>query len=433
MIDVSIAATGFCLLILMMALGFHVAVAMFAVSIAGAVAYLGVPAALEYGTQLWGAGNNFVLTAIPLFVLLGEILVRGGFTDKMYRSLADWLYWLPGGLLHTNIVASGMLAAVSGSSVATAATIGTIAIPALEHRKYDQRMVLGSIAAGATLGILIPPSINLILYGAMTGNSVGKLYLAGIIPGILLALLFMGVIVVWGLRSPGMGREAETIDPLGVRLRRLKDLLPPVVIFTLVMGSIYLGWATPTESAALAVVGAFFLTALAGRLSFKMLHECFERTILITAMILLITSAAFYLTFVLGLMGVPEIMADFVTRLNASPSSLILALTIFYLILGCFFDALAMIVGTIPIVYPMTMAVGIDPIWFGIFLVLMAELALITPPMGMNLYVVQGVRKEGSISTVIVGTLPFLVVMLLFVFLVFAFPFLVTWLPEVAF
>ena len=194
-------------------------------------------------------------------------------------------------------------------------------------------MVLGSIAAGATLGILIPPSINLILYGAMTGNSVGKLYLAGIIPGILLALLFMGVIVVWGLRSPGMGSEAETVDPLGVRLRRLKDLLPPVVIFTLVMGSIYLGWATPTESAALAVVGAFALTALAGRLSFKMLHECFERTILIMAMILLITSAAFYLTFVLGLMGVPEIMADFVTRLNASPSSLILALTIFYLIL----------------------------------------------------------------------------------------------------
>ena len=202
----------------------------------------------------------------------------------------------------------------------------------------------------------------------------------------------------------------EGIDLVGVSTN-LKDLLPPVVIFTLVMGSIYLGWATPTESAALAVVGAFALTALAGRLSFKMLHECFERTILITAMILLITSAAFYLTFVLGLMGVPEIMADFVTRLNASPSSLILALTIFYLILGCFFDALAMIVGTIPIVYPMTMAVGIDPIWFGIFLVLMAELALITPPMGMNLYVVQGVRKEGSISTVIVGTLPFLVVL----------------------
>lgn len=433
MIDVNVALGGFCVLILFMGLGFHVAVSMFVVSLLGASLYLGLPAALEYGTQFWGAGNSFVLIAIPLFVLLGEILVRGGFTDKMYRSLADWVYWLPGGLLHTNIVASGMLAAVSGSSVATAATIGTIAIPALKVRKYDQRLVLGSIAAGATLGILIPPSINLILYGAMTGNSVGKLYLAGFIPGIVLMLLFMLVIVVWCLCNPKAVGTVDALDPFKVRVGRLKDLLPPVVIFGLVMGSIYLGWATPTESAALAVVGALFLTALAGKLNFAMLHECFTKTVSITAMILLITSSAFYLTFVLGLMGVPDIMADFVTGMNATPTSLIVALTIFYFILGCFFDALAMVVGTIPIVYPMITAVGIDPIWFGIFLVLMAELALITPPVGMNLYVVQGVRKEGSISTVIAGTMPFLVVMLLFVVLIFVFPALATWLPSVAF
>jgi tripartite ATP-independent transporter DctM subunit len=433
MITITAAAVGFFLLVGLMALGLHVAFVMFAISMLGAIFYLGWPATLEFGTQYWGATNNFVLVAIPLFVLLGELLVRGGFTDRMYRSLSDWLNPLPGGLLHTNIGASAMFAAVSGSSVATAATIGTVAIPAFKGRNYDPRLVLGSIAAGATLGILIPPSINMIIYGAMTNTSVGRLYAAGVIPGLLLTALFMAVIVVACWWKPALAGAVSAPAPLRDRLLRLIDLLPPTVIFIVVMGSIYLGWATPTESAALGVVMSLILCAAYRKVSVKMLHECFVTTVSVTAMIMLIAAAAFYLNFVLGLMGVPQALADFVGKLGASKGQMILILTVFYLILGCFLDALAMIIGTIPIVFPLVVALGIDPVWFGIFLVVMAELALITPPVGMNLYVVQGIRKEGLITDVIVGTLPFLFMMLLLVLLLWLIPDLALWLPRVSF
>ncbi len=433
MITITAAAVGFFLLVGLMALGLHVAFVMFAISMLGAIFYLGLPATLEFGTQYWGATNNFVLVAIPLFVLLGELLVRGGFTDRMYRSLSDWLNPLPGGLLHTNIGASAMFAAVSGSSVATAATIGTVAIPAFKGRNYDPRLVLGSIAAGATLGILIPPSINMIIYGAMTNTSVGRLYAAGAIPGLLLTALFMAVIVVACWWKPSLAGAVPATAPLRDRLLRLIDLLPPTAIFIVVMGSIYLGWATPTESAALGVVMSLLLCACYRKVSIKMLHECFVTTVSVTAMIMLIAAAAFYLNFVLGLMGVPQALADFVSKLGASQGQMILILTVFYLILGCFLDALAMIIGTIPIVFPLVVALGIDPVWFGIFLVVMAELALITPPVGMNLYVVQGIRKEGLITDVIVGTLPFLFMMLLLVVLLWLFPDIALWLPRVSF
>ena len=433
MITITAAAVGFFLLVGLMALGLHVAFVMFAISMLGAIFYLGWPATLEFGTQYWGATNNFVLVAIPLFVLLGELLVRGGFTDRMYRSLSDWLSPLPGGLLHTNIGASAMFAAVSGSSVATAATIGTVAIPAFKGRNYDPRLVLGTIAAGATLGILIPPSINMIIYGAMTNTSVGRLYAAGVIPGLLLTALFMAVIVVACWWKPALAGAVSAPAPLRDRLLRLIDLLPPTVIFIVVMGSIYLGWATPTESAALGVVMSLILCAAYRKVSVKMLHECFVTTVSVTAMIMLIAAAAFYLNFVLGLMGVPQALADYVGKLGASKGQMILILTVFYLILGCFLDALAMIIGTIPIVFPLVVALGIDPVWFGIFLVVMAELALITPPVGMNLYVVQGIRKEGLITDVIVGTLPFLFMMLLLVLLLWLFPDLALWLPRVSF
>jgi len=432
-IDVTGAAIGFALLIGLMSLGLHVAFVMFAISMLGGIFYLGWPATLQFGTQYWGATNNFVLVAIPLFVLLGELLVRGGFTDRMYRSLSDWLNPLPGGLLHTNIGASAMFAAVSGSSVATAATIGTVAIPAFKGRNYDPRLVLGSIAAGATLGILIPPSINMIIYGAMTNTSVGRLYAAGVIPGLLLTALFMAVIVVACWWKPSLAGAVAKPAPLGERLRRLVDLLPPLVLFAVVMGSIYLGWATPTESAALGVIMSLLLCALYGKVSVKMLHECFITTVSVTAMIMLIAAAAFFLNFVLGLMGVPQALASFASKLGSSQLVMILILTVFYLILGCFLDALAMIIGTIPIVFPLVVAMGIDPVWFGIYLVVMAELALITPPVGMNLYVVQGIRKEGLITDVIVGTLPFLLMMLLLVVLLWVFPDLALWLPRVSF
>ena len=431
--DLTAAAVGFALLIGLMSLGLHVAVVMFAISMLGAIFYLGTPAVLEYGTQYWGATNNFVLVAIPLFVLLGELLVRGGFTDRMYRSLSDWLNPLPGGLLHTNIGACAMFAAVSGSSVATAATIGTVAIPAFKGRNYDPRLVLGTIAAGATLGILIPPSINMIIYGAMTNTSVGRLYAAGVIPGLLLTALFMAVVVVACWWKPELAGAVAAPAPLAERLRRLVDLMPPALLFVVVMGSIYLGWATPTESAALGVVMALLLCIAYGKFSIGMLHECFVTTVSVTAMIMLITAAAFYLNFVLGLMGVPQALASFAGQLGTSQLTVLLVLTVFYLIIGCFLDALAMVIGTIPIVFPLITALGIDPVWFGIYLVVMAELALITPPVGMNLYVVQGIRKEGLITDVIVGTLPFLVMMLLLVVLLVLFPELALWLPRVSF
>ena len=433
MIDLTAAVVGFALLIGLMSLGLHVAFVMFAVSMAGAVVYLGTPAVLEYGTQYWGATNNFVLVAVPLFVLLGELLVRGGFTDRMYRSLSDWLNPLPGGLLHTNIGASAMFAAVSGSSVATAATIGTVAIPAFKGRGYDQRLVLGSIAAGATLGILIPPSINMIIYGAMTNTSVGRLYAAGVIPGLLLTGLFMAVVVVACWMNPSLAGAKLPPAPMWDRVRRLVDLFPPTLLFVVVMGSIYLGWATPTESAALGVVMALLLCIAYGKFSLNMLHECFITTVSVTAMIMLIAAAAFYLNFVLGLMGVPQALAQFASQLGTSPLVMLLVLTVFYLILGCFLDALAMIIGTIPIVFPLVTALGIDPVWFGIYLVVMAELALITPPVGMNLYVVQGIRKEGLITDVIMGTIPFLFMMLLLVVLLVVWPDLALWLPRVSF
>ncbi len=431
MSDISLQAVGmgFALLILLMSLGLHVAFVMFFLSLLGAVVYLGVPAAMEYGTQYWSANNNFVLVSVPLFILLGELLVRGGFTDKMYRSLSDWLSPLPGGLLHSNIGASALFAAVSGSSVATAATIGTVALPAFKQRGYDTRLVLGSIAAGATLGILIPPSINMIIYGAMTNTSVGKLYAAGVLPGLLLTALFMSIIVVACLWRPTYAGDKELPAPLADKLLRLFDLVPPLAVIGLVMGSIYAGWATPTESAALGVVVSALLCAAYGRLNLRMLHESFATTLSITAMIMLIAAAAFYLNFVLGMMGVPDMLTKFVVGLNASPGQIILVLTLMYLILGCFLDALAMVVGTIPIVFPIVVALGIDPVWFGIFLVIMAELALVTPPVGMNLYVVQGVRGEGNIIDVIYGVLPFLLMMLALVALIWFYPAIVLWMP----
>ncbi len=432
MADISVGAVGagFLLLIALMGLGLHVAFVMFILSLAGAIAYIGLPVALEYGTQYWSANNNFVLVSVPLFILMGDLLVRGGFTDKMYRSLSDWLAPLPGGLLHSNIGASALFAAVSGSSVATAATIGTVALPAFRQRGYNARLVLGTIAAGATLGILIPPSINMIIYGAMTNTSVGQLYAAGVVPGLLLTALFMLVLVIACLWKPSYAGTPEPPTPLRDKLLRLLDLVPPVTVIVLVMGSIYAGWATPTESAALGVIVSLLLCAAYRRLNIAMLHASFLTTLSITAMIMLIAAAAFYLNFVLGMMGVPDMLTKFVTGLHASSGQIIIVLTLLYLLLGCFLDALAMVVGTIPIVFPIVVALGIDPVWFGIFLVIMAELALITPPVGMNLYVVQGVRGEGNIIDVIYGVLPFLLIMLALVALLWFFPAIALWLPS---
>ncbi|MBM3592829.1 MAG: TRAP transporter large permease [Alphaproteobacteria bacterium] len=433
MIGVTEASIGFLLLIAFLFLGLHVAVAMFLIALLGAALYLGPPLVAAFGTQLWGAMEDYVLLSIPLYILLGEILVRSGSTDRLYRSLADWLNILPGGLLHTNIGASAVFSAVSGSSVATAATISTVALPSFRKRRYDARLVLGSIAAGASLGNLIPPGIALIVYGAMTNTSVGQLYAAAVVPGIVMTVLFMGTIILIALVKPDLVRQKEVADPLRERLKRLVDLMPPLVIFGIIMGSIYSGWATVTESAALAVVVALPIAALYGRLSIRMLHECFIATANLTAMSLLILAVAFYLNFVMGLLGVTPALGAFATSIGASPLELIIALTVFYLLLGIFFETLPMLVGTVPIVFPVIVAAGIDPVWFGVFIVLMCEISLISPPVGMTLYVIQAVRREGTIAEVFQGTVPFFIAMVVMTVLLIAFPEMALWLPRISF
>ncbi|MCA4920773.1 MAG: TRAP transporter large permease [Roseomonas sp.] len=433
MIGITEASIGFLLLIAFLFLGLHVAVAMFLIALLGAALYLGPPLVAAFGTQLWGAMEDYVLLSIPLYILLGEILVRSGSTDRLYRSLADWLNFLPGGLLHTNIGASAVFSAVSGSSVATAATISTVALPSFRKRRYDTRLVLGSIAAGASLGNLIPPGIALIVYGAMTNTSVGQLYAAAVVPGIVMTVLFMGTIILIALVKPDLVRQKEVADPLRERLKRLVDLLPPFVIFGIIMGSIYTGWATVTESAALAVVVALPIAAFYGRLSIRMLHDCFVATANLTAMSMLILAVAFYLNFVMGLLGVTPALGAFATSIGASPLELIIALTIFYLLLGIFFETLPMLVGTVPVVFPVIVAAGIDPVWFGVFIVLMCEISLISPPVGMTLYVIQAVRREGTIAEVFQGTVPFFIAMVVMTALLIAFPEMALWLPRISF
>ncbi len=430
MIDLVGATLGFVIMLSLMFIGLHVGIAMLATGVLGAIVYFGPPILLSFGTNLWAVMNDFLLTTIPLFVLLGEILLRAGITKNMYASLSDWLSRLPGGLLHTNIGACAMFSAVSGSSVATAATIGTVALDEFKRRDYHEPLVLGSIAAGATLGILIPPSVNLIIYGALTSTSIGKLFAAGILPGLLLTVIFMLIIASAVLIRPSLAECVTAVAPLAERLSRLRHLLPPLAIFIIVMGAIYGGWATPTEAAALGVVLAFGLAWANGALSFKMLHAAFISTIKTSAMLFFIIVTAFFLNFIVGVLGVPQAMSHAITELGLGPTEMILVLVLFYLVMGCFLETLSMMVGTIPIVMPIILHLGIDPVWFGIFLVIMMELALITPPVGMNLYVVQGVRGRGELADVYRGILPFVAAMLLMIGLIIIWPGVVTYLPE---
>jgi C4-dicarboxylate transporter DctM subunit len=430
MIGVTETAIGFLVLVGLLFLGLHVATAMFGVAVLGAVIYLTPAMVNAVGMQFWSAMEDYVLLAIPLYILLGEILVRSGSTDRLYRSLSDWLNPLPGGLLHTNVGASAIFSAVSGSSVATAATVATVALPSFRKRKYDDRLVLGSIAAGASLGNLIPPGIAFIVYGALTNTSVGQLYAGGVVPGVMMTLMFMGTIILMSWLKPQWVRQKEVMDPLMERLKRIVDLMPPLVIFGIIMGSIYTGWATVTESAALAVVAALPIAAIYGKLNVRMLHDCFIATAQLTAMSMLVLACAFYLNFVLGLLGVTPALGKFVAELQVSRVELLIALALFYLLLGVFFESLPMMVGTVPVVFPVIVAAGIDPVWFGVFMVLMCEVSLLSPPVGMTLYVIQAVRREGTIAQVFAGTIPFFAAMVLMTGLLIAFPEMALWLPR---
>lgn len=393
--------------------------------------YSKLPLSLAMGEIAWGTSNNFLLVAIPFFVLLGEILLRSGMAERMYNALVLWVPWLPGGLMHSNIAACAMFAATSGSSVATAATIGTVALGEVEKRGYSERLFLGTIAAGGTLGILIPPSINMIVYGVLTETSIPKLYLAGFIPGIILASLFSLTVLIICIIRPELGGK-PTPTSWAQRIAALPDLLPPLIIFLAVIGSIYAGWATATESAALGVIAAIGIAAWNRRLTLRTLTHAFEGTMRTTAMIMAILLAAYFLNFVITSIGLTGQVNNFITSLGLTKLELLIAVVIFYFILGMFMETLSMMVATVPIIAPIMFKAGYDPVWFGIIIIILMELAMITPPVGINLYVVQGLRKRGKIDDVIIGASPFVITMLLMLAILSVWPQIALWLPQMA-
>ena len=385
------------------------------------------------GEFTWDKSKEFILVAVPMFILLGEIMLRAGIARRMYNAVVQWLSWLPGGLMHANIGSCAIFAASSGSSVATAATVGTVAYPEIERRGYNERLFLGSLAAGGTLGILIPPSINLILYGLITNSSVPELYLAGIVPGVILSSLFMAAIITGCVvRRDWGGTPVETT--WAARVRTLPDLLPPIMLFAVVVGSIYGGVATPTEAASVGVCFALGLSVWTKTLNWSMLKAAFEGTMRTTAMIMLIVLAAIFLNFVLGFLGVTQALIRFVADLGLTPVQTMLLLVVFYLILGMFMETLSMMLTTVPVVFPIVVQLGYDPVWFGIMITVLMEAALITPPIGVNLYVVQGIRlRGGRFNDVAYGALPFVVSMMVMVALLLAYEDLALYLPTLVY
>jgi tripartite ATP-independent transporter DctM subunit len=419
------------LLVGLLALAIPVAAGMGVLGLSLSAIYSKLPLSLAMGEIAWGTSNNFLLVAIPFFVLLGEILLRSGMAERMYNALVLWVPWLPGGLMHSNIAACAMFAATSGSSVATAATIGTVALGEVEKRGYSERLFLGTIAAGGTLGILIPPSINMIVYGVLTETSIPKLYLAGFIPGVILASLFSLTVLIICIIRPELGGK-PTPTSWAQRIAALPDLLPPLIIFLAVIGSIYAGWATATESAALGVIAAIGIAAWNRRLTMRTLLHAFEGTMRTTAMIMAILLAAYFLNFVITSIGLTGQVNYFITSLGLTPVELLIAVVIFYFILGMFMETLSMMVATVPIIAPIMFKAGYDPVWFGIIIIILMELAMITPPVGINLYVVQGLRKRGKIDDVIIGASPFVITMLLMIVILSVWPRIALWLPQLA-
>ncbi len=381
------------------------------------------------GNMVWSTSNNATLIAIPFFVMLGEILVRSGIAARTYGALDRWVSWLPGGLVHANVATATLFSATSGSSVATAATVATVAMPQADKLGYDPRLFAGAIAAGGTLGIMIPPSINLIVYGFLTQTSIPQLFLAGIVPGLGLALGFMAITALICTFRPELGGQRR-VFPLSQMLRALLHLGPILILFALIVGSIYKGWATPTEAAAVGVAGALGIAALFGSLSVAMLAEALLGTVKITCMIMLVVIGASFLNFALASAGLGRELQGFMQGLGLTPLGTILVVVAIYIVLGFFIETLSLMVVTIPIIVPLVLAQGYDPVWFGILMILLIEMALITPPVGLNLYVVQGARRSGTMSEVMVGALPFVGVMLIMAVALIAMPQIALYLPQ---
>jgi len=417
------------ILLVMIAMSIPVAAVLGSLGLLLNYLYAPMPLYLAIGEVFWQNGVEFILVAVPLFILLGEILLRAGIAANMYAAMVQWISWLPGGLMHANIASCGLFAATSGSSVATAATIGTVAIPNVDRYAYNERLFVGTLAAGGTLGILIPPSINLIIYGLLTDTSVPQLYLAGFLPGLTLSCLFMVMVMIaCSYRHEWGGTRVET--SWDKRVKSLRHLIPPFFIFLCVIGSIYAGVATPTEAASLGVVMALGLAWWNGTLTLHMLREAVEGTMKTNAMVMLIILAAIFLNFILGTIGLTQQIIEAIKGLGLSPFGTLLVIILFYIVLGCFMETFSMLLTTTPLVAPIVVALGYDPVWWGILLTVLLETALITPPIGVNLYIVHGVRGRGSMNDVIIGSVPFVIAMFAMIALLVAFPDIALWLPR---
>jgi tripartite ATP-independent transporter DctM subunit len=377
---------------------------------------------------IWGSSSSWTLTALPLFVWMGEILFRTRLSQDMFRGLAPWMQALPGRLLHVNVVGCAIFAAVSGSSAATCATIGKMSLPELKARGYPEGISIGSLAGAGTLGLLIPPSIIMIVYGVTAEVSIAKLFIAGVLPGLLLVVLFSGYIALWALANPQRVPPADAKLSFAARLRESRQLIPVLLLIGAVLGSIYTGVATATEAAAIGVLGALIISAVQGSLDWQTFKDSLLGGTRLYCMIALILAGAAFLTLSMGYIGLPRHLAEWIASLGLSQLELIVALMLFYMLLGCFLDGISVVVLTIGVVLPTVETAGIDLLWFGIFVVLVVEMAQITPPVGFNLFVLQGMttREIGWIARV---TLPFFFLMLLAIAVIYVFPQIVSWLP----
>jgi C4-dicarboxylate transporter, DctM subunit len=412
----------------LLASGIWVAFALLGVGMVGMALFTQAPLGQVLATTTWGSSNSWALAALPLFIWMGEILFRSRLSEDLFAGLAPWITRLPGRLLHVNILGCGIFAAVSGSSAATAATIGKMSMPELIKRGYDRRMAIGTLAGSGTLGLLIPPSIILIVYGVATEESIARLFIAGIIPGAMLVLLFMGYVVIWALLKPsGVPADQGSFD-WHDRFASLKRLAPVVLLITGVIASIYLGIASPTDAAAVGVLLSLVLSWLSGTLSRESFVEGLMGATRTSCMIAFILAGAAFLTVAMGFTGIPRRLAEWISAMHLSPHMLIFALTIFFVVLGCFLDGISVVVLTTSVILPMVEQAGIDRIWFGIYIVLVVEMAQITPPVGFNLFVLQGLTGD-DIVAVARAAIPFFVILLFAVILIVIFPEIATWLP----
>ena len=426
-----IYATGLFLFVLFALLGssIWVGLALIGVAWVGMELFTTRPAGDAMITTIWTGASSWTLTALPLFIWMGEILYRTRLSEDMFRGLAPWMRNLPGGLLHTNIAGCTLFAAVSGSSAATLTTVGKMSIPELRRRGYPEYMIIGTLAGAATLGLMIPPSLTLIVYGVTINESITKLFMAGVIPGLVLAGLFMSYIIGWYYLRPSERPQQAPRQSLVQIIKDSRFLVPVILLVMVVIGSMYFGWATATEAAAVGVVGALLLAASQKSLTVETFTQSLMGATRTSAMIALILMGASFLSLSMGFTGLPRALAGFIDNMDLSPIVLIAALTVFYIILGMFLDGISSVVLTMAIVEPMIRQAGIDVIWFGIFIVVVVEMAQVTPPIGFNLFVLQGMTKH-EISYIAKTAIPMVALMVLMVVILVIWPELATWLPE---